>query len=465
MKTTATTTLFLLLAILSFSQTRKVTIPSTIDSKGQSDVTVQLQQFINSVRDSTTILFPKGSTYLVEGTLCVVNRKSLTFKGDSSFVFAITDGRNAPISHIPKIAQGDLLDFWPRKRSQFYVRGGQNIHFENLYIRGSNPFNWQQEQSYNAALEAQHNIDAEGVDGLLVTRCTLASPWGDFIYLGKWNDYNAAATKNVVIIENEMHDNGRQGVSLVGTENVLITLNNIYNTRRATFDIEPDVDGSGSKWVYIKKNLVGQGRLMFVACGGLPTGEVAYITIDGNVIRNRAMSIACGGGKPGQRHHWTIQNNVGDSNYLYNSPRALIEMANVDYLTVRNNRHTFQWMQRDDLPGEGNDAVQVLGGKYFYQGGNAWTYAERACDTSGCTLALKPYVPKSELGIAGIKKLLPTVNIGPVVDGKFTVLAKYGYVYNLVGENGAVITSGSLKAGYTTIPLGTLKVGTKTFNP
>lgn len=348
-----------------------VLVPTNIDATGSSDVTLALQGFLDTVPDGSEIIFPNGGNYRVEGSLYLQDRNNLTFRGNGTKVFATGDGSTAPTSNLPTA----ITFLWPRKRGQFILRGGSNYIFTNFIVQGANPYDWQQEESYNAAYEAQHNFDIEGTHGVLIWKCELRNPWGDFVYCGMWTAYNSDWSYDVTVVANLMHDNGRQGVSFVGTRDVVVEDNDIYNTRRATFDIEPDGSTSGSYNLHIRKNRAGQGRLLFVASGGQP-GDIHNVLIEGNTMLGRAMSIACGSTTQGERHNWTIRENVGDPGYLYGSPRALIEMVGVDDVYIRNNIHWFAPMQPDDLPGEGNDAVYLEGTRGYVVTGNTWTGAE-----------------------------------------------------------------------------------------
>lgn len=450
----------LLIITCGLSYGRTVTVPSWIDGTGATDVTQPLRAFFDGVRDTTTIVFPANRTYRVEGILLFTGRKSLHIDLNGSRIIATTDGSKID----PMAYPSEFRWQWPRKRSQFAFRGCLDTWVTNGEIIGANPFTWEQDAAYNAAYEAQHNIDMEGCNGVQLYKLKLSRPWGDFVYFGKWGYGNLQPTRNAVVIECEMHDNGRQGVSCVGAENIVITLNKIYNTRRSTFDIEPDAEGTGTKYLYIKNNWIGPGRLMFVASGGSTGGEIAYVTIEGNVLCGRAMSIAMGGGAPGQRHHVTIRNNIGDSAYLYGSPRALIEMVGVNYITISGNRHWFAPMQPGDLPGEGNDAVQVDSGKGVYIAGNSWTGAERASVLTGSTVATSAFTVKSDFGITGVKKVLPVVAVGYSSGTSFPVLSKYKKYYQLLND-GKQVEKGELRAGYNTLPAtgSVLQVATTVF--
>lgn len=416
-------------------------IPNSIDATGALDVTLDMQAFLDSVPDGSDILFPTGASYRIEGSLYLENRNNLKFRGRGARVFATTDGSTAPVSNLPAA----ITFLWPRKRGQFILRGGSGYIFTDLVVQGANPYNWEQEESYNALYEAQHCFDIEGTHGVLIWRCEMKNPWGDFVYCGMWTAYNSDWSYDITVIGNEMHDNGRQGVSFVGTRNVVVEDNHIYNTRRATFDIEPDGTTSGSYDLHIRKNRVEQGRLLFVASGGQP-GDIHNVIIEGNTLTNRALSIACGSTTQGERHNWTIRDNQGDASYLYGSPRALIEMVGVDDVYIFNNEHWFAPMQPGDLPGEGNRAVYLEGTRGYTIEGNIWHDAEKDLDTLGTSPASVTTPPASipPVAAAGIDQPVNTVSTTLVGTGSDYEGGALSFFWSkLDGPSGGSITSPS----------------------
>lgn len=452
MKRTSLFSTFLLLALAGFSQ-RKLTVPVTIDTSGKTDVTLPLQDWLNRQGDTAEINFQKNGNYRLDGTLLLYNRKSLRLNGNGARLFAVGDGSLAPLRNIESLVD---LWMWPRKRSQLAIRDSRDIRLTNFVFEGANPFNWQQEDSYNAALEAQHNLDVEGVNGLQVLNCTFRHPWGDFIYLGTSHELSGDITQNVVVMQCSMQENGRQGISLVGTKNVVLALNDISKTRRSTFDIEPDADNTGTNNLFIRRNTVGEGRLMFVASGGTRSGQIYNVVIDRNALAGRPMNIATyGDGK--SRHHWWIINNVGDSLFPYGSPRPLLEFYGADYVCVANNKHWFQRMDKDDLPGEGTGSFFFAGKGHYAATGNVWTDAEYTKSVSvDCSEWLKPTSAPSEFSQAALRKYLPSVAVGKRVKNKVQVFSNSKKAYSLYGGEGlfkTLLSSGSLATGYTELAL------------
>lgn len=325
-----------------------INVPDSIDATGKIDVTLSLQNFINKVKDYSQIQFKKGGLYRMDGSIVLMQRNGLKFYGNGAKIFAVTDGTNAPQSNLPD----EIKWLWPRKRGQFMVRGGSEQAFYSLEIQGANPYTWEEEASYNSKFEAQNAFDIEGASNVEIRNCHVHNVYGDFVYTGVWNAGNSQWASGVKIVSNNFHDNGRQGISMVGASNILIDSNTIYNTRRSTFDIEPDNSTSGASNIAIRNNQIGVGRLLFLASGG-QQGSINNVEVSSNHLVGRPLSIGVYTKIQGSRKNWNIINNVSE-NYPFGSPIALMNFEGVDNVTVTGNTHEFQ-------VGQPTDAVKLVG--------------------------------------------------------------------------------------------------------
>src|SRR4051794_18242648 len=61
-----------------------VTIPTTIDSTGRTDVSVPMAAFLASVPDGSTIGLAANSVYRMEKTLVISKRHNLTIRGNGA---------------------------------------------------------------------------------------------------------------------------------------------------------------------------------------------------------------------------------------------------------------------------------------------------------------------------------------------------------------------------------------------
>jgi hypothetical protein len=287
-------------------------VPTSIDATGHQDVTAALQHFIDLVPNYSRIAFPAGGRYRVEGTLEVPRRFGLLFAGNGSLVFATTPGDT--------------------RRSQIRISGGSGVTLQNLRIRGANPDAGQADDAFVAGKNAQHGVDVEGSDNLVLDHLTITDTYGDFVYVGKngkghWSDG--------VLIENSTFTrNGRQGVSITAGRNVSIINNSISQTRMATIDLEPNGPGWGVDRVLIAGNHIGPGRLLFIA--GQGSGPETNVTVRDNVLSGHAMNIDIFD-RPGDRSGFTVTGNTSDTPFASPSGAAII-FHGVDSIDVTGNR-------------------------------------------------------------------------------------------------------------------------------
>lgn len=330
-----------------------------IDATGSTDVTAALQGFLDGVPDGSTVSFGATARYRIEGTLRLVGRQNLTLVGNGATFFATTIGN--------------------RTRSQWQVEGGANIVFRSMVIKGANPRGGVEEEAYVSALEAQHAINAGNVRGLEIDRVTATDTYGDFVYLGKqfggWVD-------GAFIHDSRFERNGRQGISITGARNVRITNNYIGDTRRATFDIEPNGAAWGADNVLIADNVVGPGRLLFIASAG--SGPVSNVTVTRNVL-HRPLRVTVGSSDGTRRQNFVVTDNISDVNWGRAGGSALT-FKKVDGVTVTGNVQKLQ-SGRGTVGVEAFDScnVTVRGNSFPGGAGEATIAAYAGCGASGTT--------------------------------------------------------------------------------
>ena len=285
-----------------------VSVPTTIDDTGTTDVTNTLQSFIDQTDNGTEIQFQRDASYRVEGTLFVTD-KTLTFDGEGSTFFATTRGT--------------------LERSLWWISGGGGIIFRNLTVHGANPYNGLADKAYNPALAKQHGFRIEGVDGIELDHVTVTDVYGDFVYIARYADIPST---NVWIHDSTFISSGRQGISLIATDDVIIERNTFSAIRRGTIDLEPNGPNQSATNIFVLNNLVGSGRLLFVASHG--KGPVDGIVISGNRLHGHALTIDDVPPKGERRANWIITNNTSDTT----SNQRPIRFINTDGLLVTGNR-------------------------------------------------------------------------------------------------------------------------------
>lgn len=287
-----------------------VRVPATIDATGASDVSAPLATFLGSVPDGATVVFPARGRYRVEQSLVLRQRHGLTILGNGSTVFATTRV--------------------PRDRSQWVLINSSRIVFRNLVVVGAHKNAGTTKDAYVENLETQHGFRFEAVQDVELDHVTVTNVFGDFVYVGR--NLNRKPSERVWIHDSTFARNGRQGIAVSDASGVVIERNRFAETRRSVVDLEPNTRSWKVKGVFILGNVVGPGRLLFVASHG--GGPVDDVVISRNQLRGHTLTIDVLS-PPGQRRaNWVITDNVSDAP-LHN--RA-VRLIGVDGVIVRGNR-------------------------------------------------------------------------------------------------------------------------------
>jgi hypothetical protein len=296
-----------------------VTVPGSIDASGATDVTNALQSFILNTPDGSTIVFPAGAHYRVEGTVHVMHRNNLAFEGTGAKVFATTPG--------------------DRERSQFLVRDSTNIKFHGLEVVGAHPNAGTSDSSYVSELEAQHAFQLEGVRNVELNAVNAHDVYGDFVYITRDNN-TRTWSDGVWVHDSTFARNGRMGITVTAGRHVVIERNSIADTRRSVIDMEPDASSGGAEYVRIDSNRVIRGRLNFVSAGksgSTRTNDIHDITITNNVLKGHILNVmvATRENYNQRRANFTVVGNTSDTP-AYGVPP--LRFWNVDGVRVQNNR-------------------------------------------------------------------------------------------------------------------------------
>ena len=307
-----------------------VAVPAGIDSAGGRDVTNELTDFLRSVPDHRTIVFPAGARYRVDGTLLLHNRNDLVIEANGALFFSDNDGTLAPR---PGSGKDDglagLRGHWPRHRAHWVLWGSSGIIVRNIVIRGAHPNAGAHDEAYVAGLEAQHGFEfARDTRNSVIENCRITDTYGDFVYIGP-------NVENITVRNCHLERSGRQGITVADGNNVTLEHNFVSQTGRTAFDLEPYSIGGKVTNVRIHDNDVGPAHGYFVGSKG--AGDVSNISIVGNRLKGEPLHIS---NRPPRelsprRHDWYIANNRAENQF--GSPRAAIHLIYTIGVTVTGN--------------------------------------------------------------------------------------------------------------------------------
>lgn len=280
-----------------------VTVPSSIDSSGGSDVSSALQSFVDGVPNGSTIVFRDG-TYRLSRGIRLSGRRDLVFDGNGATLRTTGSGSDSATS--PFALWGN----------------NQRITIREFRLRGNNP-TVGTGQAYHSGAENQMGILIWSGSDIDIHDVDMQGFYGDCVYVGANSTH--VWSENIRIHDSSCSLIGRNAISIIAARNVTIERMSLDKLGGSFVDIEPDYSQDGAIDIMIRDNTVGSYALgerytsWFLAAEGA-TGSVMRRV---SVIDNRVSGPAASGyeGKPralhitvnarGPREDFVIRGNVG----------------------------------------------------------------------------------------------------------------------------------------------------------
>jgi hypothetical protein len=259
--------------------TRQVEVPSSIDATGRTDVSREMQRFVDSVPDDSVIHFPAGATYRLEGSGIILDgRRDLVFTGEDVRLLGsgcgVTDslfviGRHDPSSGI-RIYGFDLM--------------------------GDNPGAGTPD-GYEAGCEFQMGVAVYGSQDIEVADVTVDAMRGDCLYVGGGGD-PWDWSSDVTFRDSVCTGPGRMGVAIVAGRRVSVERIHVDGIGISAFDIEPNVAREGASDIRFADNTVGSFGVardwdpswLFEANGD-PDAIVRDVVVQGNRLSDQPLFV------------------------------------------------------------------------------------------------------------------------------------------------------------------------------
>ena len=278
-------------------------------------MTAELNVFLAGVKPSTTVNFPDHARYRVEGVVALDRRRNVTIEGHGSTLIARTDGSGvAPSAY-------NLRAHWPRMREHVAIRESVGITIHDLTVQGPNSTG-----TYRPALEAQAGFVVVGSRSITLDTVTARATYGDGVYI-------VGASKDVIVKDCTLDHNGRQGVAVVGGENVTIAGCNISDTGRSAIDLEP---GHGFvRSVHIQDNRVRQYTNFLLAAVGAGVGVQDVWLVRNHVEGAKGVSLYVGTARSIRPGIHVIDNTGDGASAGYQG--VLMRFTRFDGIEVRGN--------------------------------------------------------------------------------------------------------------------------------
>lgn len=234
-------------------------VPTSIPADCSADVSRALNEWIASVPDGSTIVFPPNACYRVEQPVNIVDRSGLTFDGNGATFRATTPGDSG--------------------RKQWQLIGGSNLTLRNLTAVGVNPT-----PHYVSDFEWQHNYSIQGVDGVVLDRVTGLNAYGDFVSIDPDRRREPAVpSRNVTVKGSTFRVAGRQGISCTFCDGLTVEGNVLDGVGQSAIDWEIEhVDWHGRN-LRVSDNRIGHVHFAFLASTGA-SADISNVFVTRNTM-------------------------------------------------------------------------------------------------------------------------------------------------------------------------------------
>ena len=298
-------------AVPAFSATGMAAhrIPATIDPTGGSDVTADLQRFVESVGNGQTVTFPAGARYRIDGTLEWRDRTGVTLEGNGATLVAGTNGD------------------WNRAHVRLIDGGGWTIR--DLTVNGANPNGGRFDPEY----QWQHGLDLRGVEGATLQNVTVADVFGDDIYIGL-STTRSTWSRDISIINCTGLRSGRMGIAITAARRVTVSGGIWSAPGLSAFDIEPNGRPGGADRILIQNTRVGtvsRGRVLDIR----GSGSVSNVTLRDNRLTGTPLHVLVDQGDE-RPQDIVVEHNRSTVTFTRPPPAALV-FRNTDGVTVNGN--------------------------------------------------------------------------------------------------------------------------------
>jgi hypothetical protein len=289
-------------------------VPPTIDASGTSDVTAQLQRFVDSVPDGATVVFPHGATYRIDGTLEFRDRWRLTVEGNGASLEA--GARGGP------------------NRAHVRLTDGGDWTIRNLTVRGANRADGHFDPNY----QWQHGFDMRGVQGARLDHVTIEDVLGDDIYIGL-STTRPRWSQDISIIDSTGMGSGRMAIAITAGRRITVDGGLWSKPGLSTFDVEPNGRPGGADRIVIENATLGPGaRDRALDITG--DGPVSNVTMRNNFLAGRPLHVRVDQGQERPRNI-AIEGNTSRVTFSGPPPAAMI-FRNTDGVTVTGNTQLLQ---------------------------------------------------------------------------------------------------------------------------
>jgi hypothetical protein len=295
------------------------------DKTGATDVTSELQRFIDASPGGSVICLASGGQYKVNGTLHIANRSHLTIEGQGATIFQTS-----------------------RSTTRIWLIDGSSndINLRHMTVKGANP----SPGTWSATYEHNHGVEIGGAVNIDLGAIRVVNVGGDGLYIGAGSANGSIRWADTIDLHDSTIDGtGRSGISIAdGGSNVHVDRNVFRHIAFYTLNIEPNgqvYNGqpAGARNVRFSNNTLGAQPYgtgigdqpvghVFVVTGSSGGGPADGITVSNNTIAGRPFDVGVYN-NGGVRRNIVVSNNRSDTS----AAGPVMNFSGVATLTVTGN--------------------------------------------------------------------------------------------------------------------------------
>jgi hypothetical protein len=254
----------------SARRTKTVMVPASIPSDCSAPVEGQIMNFLRSVPDGATVLFPRGACYAEDNTILVADRAHLTLDGQGSTFEQRSPPNLAVVSN-----------------ANWRIAGGTSVAIKDVVIRGT--YQPPPRGTAGQGQRTDHGISIWGANGVSISDVQISNVDGDCLTadsdIRKGTDYRLnPPSRNVTVDRLQCAHAARQGVAATDIDGFTLSNSSIDDTQQTGVDIEIDAPGELARNINILTNTFDGVYFSAVAVPLGNSPDVGNVTISGNTM-------------------------------------------------------------------------------------------------------------------------------------------------------------------------------------
>jgi hypothetical protein len=187
--------------------------------------------------------------------------------------------------------------------------------------------------SYRQEVEFDHGVALHGAQGVELDNLDIRSVWGDGVKVTGVDQFSRRRSSDIVLRQVAVTQNGRQGMSINQSSNVLVDGATITYSRRGGIDLEPNGLSEVIDRIEVRNSFIASRLLPFPSGGNGPVNDVY---IHDNRIGLAGIPLVYVRSTTGvARYNWRIERNFVQG--PLGSPRSAFEFANVHGVHIEAN--------------------------------------------------------------------------------------------------------------------------------